>query len=263
MDAPPPSPERPSTPAEPPRSSIDIRGGDVQAGRDIVGGDVNVAGDSISAQNVSVQRGFSADQVQRLVLIVGGLVFVTAACFFIFGALSAAAIVNVISRPLPGGSPVQAAIEMQQKIDALNSLEPGQRFRVLFKEEEISAYFRHIAGPKLGISNGKARLMDEPGQIALGGNLDRMNGMPFLAQVQVTTTETPLEVEGAWIKLLPTPEGMSFGWIPVTALAQDFSQQLNAALFGKVHFTQIGQTGGGSGIQPEIGTNLLLTGAAK
>ena len=54
----------------------------MRAAREIVAGDVNVAGDSISGQTVSVQRGFSAKEVQRLILIVGGLVFVTAACVF-------------------------------------------------------------------------------------------------------------------------------------------------------------------------------------
>lgn len=256
-------PERPSPPADSTPSGVDIRDSDVRAGRDIVGGDVNVAGDSISAQQVSVQRGFSASEVQRLVLLVGGLVFITALIFFIVGAVSAAAVVSVLSRPLPGGSPPEAAFRMQQKIDALNSLEPGQRFRVLFSEEEISSYFRHIAGPSLGISNGKARLMDEPGQIALGGNLDSMNGLPFMAQIQVTTTEIPLEVEGVWVKILPTPEGVTFGWIPVTALAQNFKEQINKALFGEVIFTQIGQTGGGAVAQPEIGANLILFGVAE
>lgn len=256
-------PERPLPPVDSTPSGVDIRGNDVRAGRDIVGGDVNVAGDSISAQQVHVQRGFSADQVQRLVLLVGGLVLITALIFFIVGAISAVAVASVLSRPLPGGSPPSAAFEMQQKIDALNSLEPGQRFRVLFTEEQISSYWRHIAGPSLGISNGKARLMDKAGQIALGGNLDSLNGLPVMAQIQVTTTEIPLEVEGVWVKILPTPEGVTFGWIPVTALAQNFKQQINQALFGKVRFTQIGQTGGGSTFQPEIGANLILLGVAE
>jgi hypothetical protein len=263
MDRPPNSPERPTPPPEPARDGIDIRGGDVRAARDIIAGDVNIAGDSISGQTVSVQRGYSAADVQRLVLIVGGVVFLTAACFFIFGAVSAAALVGVLNRPLPSGSPPEAGLRMQAKIDQLNSLAPGQQFRVAFTEEEVSSYFRNFAGPALGISNGKARFLDQPGQIALGGNLDSAGGLPFLAQLQVTTNATPLELQGVWVKLIPTPEGVTLGWIPVTALVGNLGTRINAALFGKVQFTQIAQTGGGTGAQPSVGTNLILTGVAK
>ena len=62
------------------------------------------------------RRGFSAKEVQRLILIVGGLVFVTAACFFVFGAVSAAAVVNVLQRPLVGGSSPADAQNMAQKL---------------------------------------------------------------------------------------------------------------------------------------------------
>jgi hypothetical protein len=263
MDLPPNSPEQPTPPPEPSRGGVDIRGGDVRAARDIIAGDVNVAGDSISGQTITVQRGYSASDVQRIVMIVGGLVFLTAACFFVFGAISAAALVGVLSRPLPGGSPPEAGLRMQAKIDQLNSLQPGQQFRVTFTEEEVSSYFRNFAGPSLGISDGRARFLDQPGEIALGGNLDSAGGLPFLAQLKVTTNATPLELQGVWVKILPTPTGVNLGWIPVTALAGNLGARINAALFGKVQFTQIAQTGGGTGAQPSVGTNLILTGVAK
>jgi hypothetical protein len=260
MNEPPGTPERPPEPTSA-RGGIDIRGGDVRAARDIVAGDVNIAGDSISGQTVAVQQGFSANQVQRLVLVVGGLVFVTAACFFILGAITAGALVNSLGRPLNSSS--EAAFSMQNKIDALKSLVPGQAFQVVFTEDELSSYFRFVVGPAIGISDGKARLMDDPGKIALGGNLDSAGGLPFIAELTVTTSETPFQLTGAWVKVLPTPEGVSFGWLPVTPFAQNLNRRLNDLLFGEVRFSQIAQSGGGPQAPPEAGNRLLLSGRAR
>lgn len=240
----PPPEKAPSSPSPTPgHGGIDISGGDVRAGHDIVGGDVIIGHDQISGQNINVQEGYSAAQVQRLVLIVGGLVFATAACFFIFGAISAAALVGALARPLPNGSDPNAAVHMQNKIDILNSLPPGQQFQADFTEEEVSSYFRFILGPNVHISNGKARFLDTPGEIAIGGNLDDANGLPFIAQLALTTENKPIQIEGAWVKLLPTPDGVSFGWVPVTPLAQNFGERLNGMLFNKVQFSEISQLG--------------------
>lgn len=254
-------PKPPSSLPEKSSSAIDISDSQVSAGGDIVGGNVNVAGDSIRGQTVTVQRGFAATDVQKLVLTVGGLVFVTAACFFLFGAVSVAAFINVLNRPVE--SSPEAALSMRNKLNQMEALAPGDEFRVVFSEDEISSYFRFLAGPQLGISNGKARLMDNPGQIALGGNLDNAGGLPMTAEMYVTTNEAPLELKEVWIKIIPTPEGVNFGWIPVTAFTRDLNAQINAALFGTVQFTQIAQTGGGTGAQPAVGINLILQGVAK
>lgn len=260
--------DEPKSPNEPPQQlpeskQVDISGGDVRA-RDIVGGDVNVAGDSISAQNVTVQRGLSGPEVQRLVMIVGGLVFVTAACFFLFGAVSAAAVVNVLQRPLVGGSNPQDAEAMAQKLQAMEALPSGQQFRVSFSEDEISSYFRFKAGPRIGITEGKARLMEEPGLIALGGKTDRFGGLQFAAEVEVTTTEQPLKMRRAWLKVLPSPEGSSIGYIPVTPLVQYLDTQVTTLMGSGVQFTKVVQTGGGAGPPPpDIGNNLFAEGFAK
>ncbi len=263
MDEPSSLPQRPPQENETRRGGVEISGGEVRAARDFVAGDVNVAGDSISGQTVTVQRGFSAQDVQRIALIVGGLVFLTALVFFALGAVASAAVVATLNRPLREGSSLDAARSMQEKIRQLNSLQSGQRFQVQFSEDEVSSYFRFILGPQLGISNGKARLMSSPGQIAIGGNLDRLGGIPFAAQINVTTTQTPLQLESAWLKVLPTPEGSSVGYVSATGVAQDLTRQLNAALFGRVQFREIGQNGGGSGAQPVTGANLILLGVAK
>jgi hypothetical protein len=254
-------PKPPSSLPEKSSSAIDISDSQVSAGGDIVGGDVHVAGDSIRGQTVTVQRGFAATDVQRLVLTVGGLVFVTAACFFLFGAVSAGVLLNVLARPVE--SSPEAAASMQRKVQQIQALPPDTQFQVVFSEDEISSYFRFILGPQLGVTNGKARLMDETGQIALGGNLASAGGLPFLAEMQVTTNAVPIEIQRVWLKVIPTPEGVNFGWIPIPAIARDLQAMLNERLFGQVRFTQIGQTGGGTGAQPAIGINLVLAGITK
>lgn len=254
-------PEKPSTPP-PQQSSIDIQGGDVRAGRDIVGGNVNIAGDSISGGTVTVQQGLSAKDVQRLVIIVGALVFGTALVFFIVGAVAAASLVAVLNTPLVGGSSPEAAIQFQQKVDALNSLPSGQAFRVGFTEDEVSSYFRFVLGPALDISDGRARFTDTPGEIVFGGNADNFGGLQTMGVIDITTTEVPLQLQSVWIKILPTPEGVAFGWIPATPFAQTLSARINTLLFGKVQFTNMVLTppAPGQGIIEEA---LVLTGVAK
>lgn len=252
-------PEKPSSP-EPLHSGIEIQGGQVRAGRDIVGGDVNIGGDSISGGTVSIQRGFSAAEVQRLVLIVGGLVLATALVFFIVGAVAAASLASVLNKPLVGGSSPEAAVSMQRKITALNDLPSGQAFRVNFAEDEISSYFRFVLGPAIGISDGKARFTDVPGQIVIGGNADNVGGLPMMAVVQTTTDPVPFRLESAWLKILPTPAGVSFGWIPVTPLAQNLNARINSLLFGEVQFTNMLLMPSSESIADG---NLILTGVAK
>ena len=239
MDNPNDAANQSAVPEQPHPSAVEISGGQVNA-RDIVGGDVNIAGDSINAQTVTIQRGYSARQVQRLVLIVGGLVFFTALVFFILGAISASALTAALNRPLPGGNSPEASARMQAKIQTIRALAPGDSFdNVPFTEDEVSSYVHFVFGPAINITQGRARFMDVPGQIAIGGNLE--NGLPMMAQINLTKNATPIELDSAYIKILPTPDDSNFGWIPVTPLARALGQQLNDMLFGKVRFTEIRQ----------------------
>jgi len=232
------------------RRGIDIADSEVHVGRDLVGGDV-----------ITVQRtGFSAQEVRRLLIAVGALVFVTAACFFVLGATVSVAVIIALNRPLSTPANRNAAAQMQQKINALNSLQPGQGFIVSFSEHEVSSYFEFVIGPALSISKGKARLLDEPGQIAIGGKLNRLGGVDFAAQLDLTTRTQPIVIRGAWIKILPTQD-TPFGWVPVTPFAQSLEQQLNALLFEKVRFTGFNQTGSAG---PDVGPRqLTLRGIAQ
>ncbi len=259
-DTPDALPEKPSPPDQTAHGGIEITGGDVRAGRDIVAGDEIIQGDSITGQNVTVQRGYSADQVQRLVLIVGGLVFLTAACFFTFGAISAAALVTVINRPMQAQP--QKAEAMAAKIDALNQLQPGQTFTVNFTEEEINSYVNLRLGPALGVNNASARFTGQKGQIALSGNSKDFNNLPFLAVLNVTTGDKPFVLQNAYLKVLPTPQGSSIGYVPVTPLGSVLNQRINA-LFGNVQITNVSQPGTGVN-QPAIDDRgLILSGVAK
>jgi hypothetical protein len=219
------------------RGGIDIHGGDVRAARDIVAGDVNIAGNSISGQTVIVQQGFSPKDVQRLILIVGTLVVATAALFFIIGAVAAAPLVAALNRPLD--SSIDAARSMQNKIAQISDLPAGQEFVVNFSEDEVSSFFRFLKGPENNISDGKGRFLETPGQVVFGGNLDNFGGLPFMAVVNTTTGAVPLQLESAWLKIIPTPQGVTFGWIPVTPFAQGLSSRIASSLFGDVTFTEI------------------------
>jgi hypothetical protein len=252
MDEPTNLPEGSSPTPPSSHGGVDIHG-DVRAGRDLVAGD-----------SITVQRGFSAADVQRIALIVGALVFGTAACFFIFGAVSAAVLVGIVGRPLTQPPGPEHADSMQAKLAALRALPPGAPFTQTFSELEISSYFQFILGPQVGVSNGKARLMDQPGEIALSGNADQFGGIPFVARLKVTTSDPPFQVQGAWVKVLPTPPGSSLGYIPLGPLANNLGDRLNAQLGNRVHFDRIVQRGGGNTAQmPSVEPLLQVQGSAR
>src|SRR5574341_666246 len=108
-------PERPSPQSDKSKktdrqSKVDVSGGEIKAGRD-----VEIAGRDI----VTVERGFSAAQVQRLLITVAVIVFVTAACFFSGGLILGGAALAALNRPLSGGLSQEAAHSMQTKLEQL------------------------------------------------------------------------------------------------------------------------------------------------
>ena len=87
---------------------------------------------------------------------------------------------------------------------------------------------------------------------------------PLRQRLEVTTGDQTLQVRSAWLKVLPTPEGSSIGYIPVTPLVQSLNEQTTALMTGGgVQFTRIFQTGGGPQPPPPEGNNLILFGFAK
>src|SRR5690349_11353400 len=139
--------------------------------------DVNVDGDLAGRDIVknttttTTNVGFSIDAVQRLVIAVGLMVFLTAACFFSGGVVVGGAALAALDKKV--GSSLDAANSMQAKLDQIRALGPGTQFQFTFSEDEISSYLRFIAGPPMGVSDGKVRLL-EPGKLVMGGEASQL-----------------------------------------------------------------------------------------
>jgi hypothetical protein len=237
-----PAPTPPPTPAPapPPLQVSGTVGGDVagrdvnkelNAGRDIVGRDVVT---TTTTTNV----GFSPAAVQRLVISVGVLVFVTAACFFSGGVVVGGAALVALDRPVNSNSEA-AARRFAEKLQALQALPAGQAFKFTFTEEEISSYFRLIIAPTLPgeISNGKVRLLDN-GELVVGGQAGFLRDANFAATFAWQDVPgAPLRLKGAAVRLLPGES--AFGWVAVPGVVlQPVTGQINS-LFGGVQFTSV------------------------
>lgn len=215
-----PTPVPPGARTEPrlPPVTTDVRvGGDV--GGDVVGRDLHkttTAGRDVVGGNVvtTTNVGFTIEAVQRLVIVVGLLVFVTAFCFFSSGFVLGGAALVALDRPV--ASSEAAAQRFAEGLAALRSLQPGQTAQFTFTEDEISSYFRFILGPNLGsmnVQDGRVRLMGD-GQLVAGGRAAGLGGAQFAATFVVTQEiGRPLDLQAAAVRVLPT--GTPFGWVLV------------------------------------------------
>jgi hypothetical protein len=184
----------------------DVAGRDLHktttAGRDVVGGDV------VTTTNI----GFTLQAVQRLVITVGLMVFVTAFCFFSSGFVLGGAALAALNRPV--ASSPEAATTFAEKLAALQQLAPGQTATFSFTEQEISSYFRFVVAPGLsgiGIEDGKVRLLGDD-QLVVGGQAQALGGVSFAATFRVTDRPgQPLDLQAAAVQALPT--GTPFGWL--------------------------------------------------
>lgn len=215
---------------------------DLQAKRD-----VNVGGDVVGRDKV-VQVGFDPTVVQRLLITVGVLVFVTAACFFSGGVVAGGAIA-VLLQTTPASA--AAAQSMQAKIDSWQSLSRGDRFQDSFTEAEINSYVQYIVGPQIGLApgTGTAHILAD-GQLAVGGQLVALGNRPVVVvfKLQPGNLTQPLKLTAAAVEVLPlhTP---AFGWVAVPpALLQPMETRVNS-LFAGVEFTQIETTAAGLAVQ--------------
>jgi hypothetical protein len=212
----------------------DVVGGDLHrtntAGRDIVGRDVVTT-------TTTTHVGFSAAAVQRLLITVGAMIFVTAACFFSGGVFVGGAALAALNTNVNSNNPVAAA-EFAQILQALESLPPGTPFQFTFTEEQISAYFRQVLAPRIGVSDGKVRLLAD-GRLVVGGQADDLGGLPFAATYTWQDTPgEPLRLVSAAVQVLrvgPT----SFGWVAVpTGLLGSTAGRVNE-LFGSVQLVDV------------------------
>lgn len=248
--------DEPTRPPKPPPSlDVNIQGqrdvsvGDV-AGRDVVkstttaGRDV-VGGDVVTTTHV----GFNAAAVQRLLVTVGVLVFVTAACFFSGGVALGAGVFAALNRPVTSDNPV-AAQSFAIKLAQLQSLAPGQPFSFPFTEEEISSYFRQIIAPQIGVSDGKVRLLDEPGELVVAGQAAQYGNLPFVAAFELRDTPgEPLHMTSIAVQIIQLKDregkSSSFGWVVLPPfLFQGLAADLNS-LFGNVQLNTVAETATG------------------
>ncbi len=248
-----PDQTQPRDPADPPREETQPRlqvggsvGGDAAgrdlhktttAGRDVVGGDV------VSSTNI----GFGVEAVQRLLITVGALVFVTAFCFFSSGFVLGGVALTALNREV--ASSPEAAASFGAQLAALQNLPAGQTATFSFTEDEISSYFRFVVAPSLnglGITDGRVRLLGDD-RLVVGGQAGALGGVEFAATFAVTDgIGRPLDLNAAAVKLLPT-RNTPFGWVLVPTRELGGVEQTFNDLFGNVQIldTTANDTGDG------------------
>ncbi|MGH2524984.1 MAG: hypothetical protein ACRDH2_20945, partial [Anaerolineales bacterium] len=232
---------RPSRPERPPEDKPPGGGVGADAGRDVnVSGNVvgrNLTTHTTAGRDVvgrdSVQTthvGFNATAVQKLLVTVGVMVFVTALVFFSGGLVVGAVAFNALNRPV-NSLDQSAAARFQLNLQQLQALPPGQRFEFHFTEEEISSYFRLVLAPQMGVSDGKVRLLDEPGQLVVSGKLDRYGGLPFVVTFELQDTPgAPLQFKAGAVQVLRLGNSR-FGWVATPKwVLQSLANDLNKLL---------------------------------
>jgi hypothetical protein len=228
---------KPDQLAEGSSSRLDA-GRDIRAERDIAGDDIvhgDQAGGDIVHETTIV--GFSPKLVTRLVIIVGVLVFITAACFFSGGIIMGAVTISALNRDVPVSS--AAAGTMQGKLFKVAEQGPNQHFELTFSEEEINSYFNLFAAPQNGIDNGKIRLL-EPGQLVVAGESQLAGDYPVAAQLELQdSVEQPLKLNASAVQVVNAGKS-SFGWValPNSAL-EPFADQLNNTFASQFHITGV------------------------
>jgi hypothetical protein len=206
------TPPHPET-DQPPAGGVNFEGpGEVTVRGDVAGRDV------VTNTNTTTV-GFSAAAVQRLLLVVGALVFVTAACFFSGGLLVGGVLVAALNKPVAVSQ--SAALSMQSDIAALQNLPPGTPFQQTFTEEELNSYWELVVGPQIGLTpgTGAARLLSD-NRVLLAGQFAALGNFKVMAVVKplVNTPGKLFEVNSAAVRLVSLGN-TSLGWLPVPAAA--------------------------------------------
>ncbi len=218
-------------------------GGDVTIGGHVVGRDmISTSHTGVGTQTIDTMNvGWSERAVIRLALVVGIMVFITAACFF-SGGLAVGGLVyqSFVDRPL---TPLpEQADAFQQQLDALDSVQSGETFTLVLSEDELNAFVHYRLGPQIGFTpgSGEARLINDNGmnQIAVRGDYEPLGGLPVIATFQLTDAPgAPLQLTGASARLFGGRNG-GLGWVlvPVDWL-RTVETQVNA-LLGNVQLSQ-------------------------
>lgn len=198
------------------------------------GGDVNVGGDAagrdvIKTTHNVTQVGMSAAAVQRLLISVGALVFLSTLCAFVSGAAVMFAGLQALDKPV--GSSTEAALRFQTNLQAVQAQPSGQQVAFSFTEDEISSYVKFILGPQLGFvaDSGKVRFVNDR-ELVVAGRLAAANGLQVAATFQLSDeVGRPLALTAAAAQLVDT--GSPLGWTAVpTGMLQGVEARLNQEL---------------------------------
>lgn len=217
-------------------------GGDV-AGRDIVKS--TTVGDDLIQGNVTnvTNVGMSPQAVQRLLITVGMLVFVTAACFFAGGIFVGANVFTALNKPV--GSSPDAAASFEQKINTVAQLQPGDTYQLRFTEDELSSYLKFVLGPQIGLSNARARVLGD-GQFVVYGRYDDLGGLPImLVGSPQPGSDQLFNVTQSSAQIVPIDSGQPntispVGWVPVpNALVQPLVDKALAPAGQRYTFTNV------------------------
>ena len=212
-------------------------GGDVSVGGDVTGRDV------VKTTTTTTIVGFSPKDVQRLIITVGVIVFVTAGIFFSGGLAVGFVALRELNRTVESDNP-PAADRFESALAQLHALSPGQLFTLKFTEEEISSYFRLSLAPQIGVTDGRVRLLDKSSQLVVGGQASDWGNLPFAATFELQDTPgAPLRLTSAAIQVLQLKDkdnkNLPFGWVFLpTPLLQPLASNLNN-LFGNVQLTSV------------------------
>lgn len=198
-------------------------GGDL-AGRDIV--KATTIGDDLIQGNVTnvTNVGLSLPAVQRLLITVSLVVFVTAACFFAGGIAVGASVFTALNRPV--NSTQTAADAFAQKMETVAQLQPGETYPLRFTEDELSSYLRFTLGPQMGLSNARVRVLGN-GQFVVYGRYADLGGLPvMLVGGPQAGNDQLFHIDQSSAQIVPVESGQpdtvsAIGWVPVpTSLMQ-------------------------------------------
>jgi len=205
----------------------------VSGGRDVnVSGDV-AGRDVVKSTTTNVTHvGFSEKAVQRLLLLVGAMVFVTAACFFTGGVALGFAAFPALAKQV--GSSEGAAQSFQNKLAQVQALPAGQTTLFSFTEDELSSFVKFNLSEQLGFApqTGRARFVNDT-SIVIAGQLESANNLQVAATFQLSNEPgQPLKLTGAAAQLFDT--GSALGWVAIpTGVLQPVQDRMNE-LMGNV-----------------------------
>jgi len=236
-------------------------------------GDANVDGDVVGRDKVTqttttvTNVGMAPEAVRRLVITVGVMVFVTALCFFSGGLVVGAAALQALARPVD--SSLENAANFQAKLDRVNAAETGQLVVWGFTESELSAYFRHDLGPRIGIApeTGRARFLPS-GEVAFYGRWSGFFNLPVLVVTNLEQDSAVLyHTQSAAVRLFGS-EDSAFGLIALpTFVVQPLVDAINAdighqVVAKEIRYPDFRTTVDGASV-PETDSELLIGGVAK